>query len=105
MHLVDGAEEKPGEAYKIVRRELEAYGEGLTDKYEIVALNKIDALDPETLKKRRQSLRRAAGKPVFLVSGVSGAGVREILFEVLARMNDGKQAQAAAEDALEEWTP
>ncbi len=103
VHLIDGTEEKPGEAYKIVRRELEAYGEGLTDKYEIVALNKIDALDPETLKKRKQSLRRAAGKPVFLVSGVSGAGVRDVLFEVLAQMHGGKEA--AAEEALEEWTP
>ncbi|MET0183408.1 MAG: GTPase ObgE [Caulobacterales bacterium] len=82
LHLVDGTEEKPGAAYKTVRAELEAYGEGLEDKFEIVALNKADALDPETLKKRRDALKRACGKKVYVVSGVSGDGVRELLFEI-----------------------
>ena len=45
LHLVDGTGEHAGEAYKTVRAELEAYGEGLADKPEIVALNKADALD------------------------------------------------------------
>src|SRR5437764_1422476 len=40
LHLVDGTGEDAGEAYRTVRRELEAYGQGLTDKPEIVALNK-----------------------------------------------------------------
>src|SRR5215471_11834116 len=40
LHLVDGTSENPGEAYRIVRGELEAYGHGLTDKPEIVALSK-----------------------------------------------------------------
>ena len=82
LHLVDGTEEKPGAAYKTVRAELEAYDPTIVEKPEIVALNKIDALDPDTLKKRRDSLRRACGKPVMLVSGVSGKGVREVLFKL-----------------------
>ena len=40
--------EHAGKAYKTVRRELEAYGEGLAEKPEIVALSKVDALDPAT---------------------------------------------------------
>lgn len=94
LHLIDGTEEKPGAAYKTVRRELEAYDESLIDKPEIVALNKIDALDPETLKKRRDALRRACGKPVMLISGVSGKGVREVLY----KLNDIIQGRASAED-------
>ena len=47
LHLVDGTGEHAGEAYKTVRAELAAYGEGLADKPEIVALNKADALTPE----------------------------------------------------------
>src|SRR3954463_9863526 len=47
IHLVDGTQEDVGGAYHTVRDELVAYGEGLEDKFEIVALNKIDALDPE----------------------------------------------------------
>ncbi|KAF0172551.1 MAG: GTPase ObgE [Hyphomonadaceae bacterium] len=106
LHLVDGTEEKPGAAYKTVRRELEAYDASLIDKPEIVALNKIDALDPETLKKRRDSLRRACGKPVMLISGVSGAGVRETLFKlndvIRGRTGDDDETADATDGA---WQP
>jgi GTPase len=47
IHLIDGTQEDVVEAYRIIRGELEAYGEGLADKAEILALNKIDALSPE----------------------------------------------------------
>ena len=46
LHLVDGTGEHAGKAYKTVRHELEAYGHGLADKPEIVALSKADALTP-----------------------------------------------------------
>ena len=52
LHLVDGTSEHAGRAYKLVRRELEAYGHGLADKPEIVALSKADALDPEPSRSR-----------------------------------------------------
>ena len=39
LHLVSAQEENPGKAYKTVRAELDAYGNGLTDKLEIVALS------------------------------------------------------------------
>ena len=39
-------------AWRTVREELKAYGEGLADKPEILALNKIDALDSKTRKAR-----------------------------------------------------
>jgi GTP-binding protein len=50
LHIIDGTGEHAGEAYKTVRAELDAYGEGLADKPEIVALNKADALTPEQLE-------------------------------------------------------
>ena len=62
LHLVDGTGEHAGEAYKTVRAELEAYGQGLADKPEIVALTKIDALTPETIKQQAARLKRAARK-------------------------------------------
>ena len=45
LHLVDATCEHAGKAYKTVRTELEAYEGHLADKIEIVALNKIDAVD------------------------------------------------------------
>jgi GTP-binding protein len=79
LHLIDGTEDSPTKAYRTVRAELEAYGGGLIDKPEIVVLNKVDALDAASANRKRAALSRAIGKPVRLVSGVSGAGVRELL--------------------------
>src|SRR5947208_4176140 len=79
LRLVDGLSEDAGEAYRTVRRELEAYGQGLGDKPEIVALNKIDAVEPDELKKQKDRLKRAAKKTPLLLSGIAGDGVKEAL--------------------------
>ena len=72
LHLVDGTGEHAGEAYKTVRAELDAYGEGLADKPEIVALNKADALTPEQLKQQVARLKRAAKKTPLVMSAATG---------------------------------
>src|SRR5215469_10242766 len=58
LHLVDATCDHAGKAYKTVRRELEAYDAKLADKIELVALNKIDAVGPEELKKQKDRLKR-----------------------------------------------
>ena len=77
LHLVDGTGEHAGEAYKTVRAELEAYGQGLEEKHEIVALTKIDALTPEVIKQQAARLKRASKKTPLLLSAHSGKGVIE----------------------------
>ncbi len=79
LHLVDGTQDDVQAAYRVIRRELKAYGQGLIDKPEIVALNKIDALTPEEIKLKQTKLRRSARKPVYLLSGVSGEGRDAVL--------------------------
>jgi GTPase involved in cell partitioning and DNA repair len=64
LHLVEGTSEHAGRAYKVVRNELEAYGHGLSEKPEVVALSKADALTPEMLKEQLARLKRAATAPV-----------------------------------------
>jgi len=79
LHLVDGTAEDPAAAWRVVRGELAAYGSGLTDKPEIVALNKIDALTPELVDERRAALAEAVGGPVLAVSGAAGMAVEAVL--------------------------
>lgn len=79
IHLIDGTQEDVVEAYRIIRGELDAYGEGLSDKTEILALNKIDALSEEEREQKAAALEAASGKRPMLVSGVSGEGVTELL--------------------------
>jgi GTP-binding protein len=79
IHLIDGTQDDVAGAYEIIRHELEAYGEGLADKTELLALNKIDALTPEMREEKAAELEAVAGKRPYLVSGVSGEGVTELL--------------------------
>jgi GTPase len=79
LHLVDGTCEHAGKAYKIVRNELAAYGHGLADKREIVALNKADALTPEQLKEQTARLKGAAKAVPLVISAVTQQGVPQAL--------------------------
>ena len=99
LHLVDGTLEDPVAAYRTVRGELEAYGNGLVDKLELVALNKCDALTPDEIKTKRRALARACGSTVFVMSGATGRGVTEALRALAApiRVRGEKAAQAVAE--------
>jgi GTP-binding protein len=90
LHLVEGTSEHAGQAYKTVRRELEAYGHGLADKPEIVALSKADALDPETLKQQLARLKRAAKRTPLVLSSVSGQGVEAALRTMVEAIKDEK---------------
>jgi len=89
LHLVDGTEDDVAEAYRTIRTELEAYGHGLADKAELVALNKVDALTKSEIVEKSDALARAAGldeRGVFAISGVTGAGVERVLGTLLARV-------------------
>ena len=93
LHLVDGTEPDVAASYRALRGELEAYGNGLAGKPELVALNKIDALDEATLSARRAALEAARGGPVFALSGVSGAGLEPVLRALLAALPAPREAE------------
>jgi len=98
LQLIDGTEDDVGGAYKTIRRELRSYGHGLAAKPEIVGLNKIDAMPADEVRRKCRALSRAAGPgaTVLPLSGVSGAGVSEIVGALLAAID------TAREDALVE---
>jgi GTP-binding protein len=104
VHLIDGTEESATKAYRTVRAELEAYGEGLEDKAEIVVLNKIDTMTPAEANRKRSALSRAIGKEVRLVSGVAGTGVRELTIEVANQVQASRQPETV-EPSVEDWVP
>jgi GTPase len=79
LHLVDGTAEDPAAAYRTVRGELEAYGHGLNDKPEIVALTKTDALTPEAISEQVAKLKKATKKTPLPLSSQSRQGVPEVL--------------------------
>jgi GTPase len=104
LHLVDGTTEHAGKAYKTVRAELDAYGHGLADKPEIVALNKADALTAEELREQTARLKRAAKKTPLIVSAATGAGVPEVV-RALRKAIDGARHEQRPSPPLHAWQP
>jgi len=96
LHLIDGTQEDVQAAYRTIRRELKLYGGGLADKPEVVCLNKADALTDEELAEKKTKLRRTTKKPVFVLSGATGQGVPEVLFELLKHIDSARDAEGEA---------
>jgi GTP-binding protein len=95
LHLVDGAAGEVTKAYRTVRAEIEAYGNGLAEKPEIVALNKTDAMSPREIASRRAALAKACGRPVLLLSGATRDGVDAALRALWSAVRQARQARAA----------
>jgi GTP-binding protein len=104
LHLVDGTSDHAGEAYQTVRAELEAYGGGLAEKPEIVALNKADALTSEQIKMQTARLARITKTTPLVVSAATGAGMPEAL-RALVAMIDQNRAPADMPAQEPVWRP
>lgn len=83
LHLIDINQGDPAEAYRIIRAELEAYGAGLSEKTEIVALNKSDSFFPDEAEEIRAKFTAETGIEPFLISAVSKDGLRPLLFKLV----------------------
>ena len=99
LHLVSAMEENAGKAYKTVKKELDAYGGGLTDKTEIVALSQADVVDPAELKKKVASLKRACGQTPLVISAIVGLGMREVQRELARIIDEARRADPGVQAA------
>jgi GTP-binding protein len=99
LHLVDGTGEDVVGAYRTIRAELTAYGHGLTEKPEVVGLNKSDAILPQELASLRETLEAAAGSPVMALSGATGGGVTEVLRVLKTHVLEARARRSTAMEA------
>jgi GTP-binding protein len=93
LHLVDVTLDDPVEAYRAIRHELEAYDAGLEDKFEIVALNKADAVDADELADTLARFTREVGHAPLVISAVTGQGVDEAVGRLLETIREQRQAE------------
>ena len=97
LHVVDGTQDDVAGAYRTIRGELDAYAQGLEEKFEIVALTKIDALTQDEIARKRRALKAAAGTKIMPVSAVSHSGVDEILRALIARIDATREETGETE--------
>jgi len=108
LHLVSSRNENIAEAYETVRAELNAYGNGLAEKPEIVALSQADIIDEEEAREKLAELAKASGKRPFLVSAAAHKGLDDVLRAMFvyveqARGAAGKESEEA--DRAERYKP
>ncbi|MBV9389293.1 MAG: 50S ribosome-binding GTPase, partial [Chroococcidiopsidaceae cyanobacterium CP_BM_ER_R8_30] len=84
LHLIDANSDDPIGNYKTIQQELQAYGRGLAERPQILALNKIDAvdLDKSQISVLVTQLNQVSQAPVFPISAVTHAGLEPLLQQV-----------------------
>ena len=97
LHLVDATSDDPIADHHTIHQELQAYGRGLPDRPQIIALNKTDAVDRDRdLETIAAQLKDLTGAPVFVISAVTRSGLEPLLNQVW-QMLDAMQAAAEVE--------
>ncbi len=71
VHLIDSTEENPFDNYEKINLELQKHSEHLANLYQIIALNKIDAIDEDKKSELLEKFKKVSGN-VFMISAVTG---------------------------------
>ena len=89
VHLVDVSDASgrpdPVEDFKVINRELASFGHGLDEKPMIVVATKIDAANPEKLKKLAAHAKRRKLE-FHAISAVTGEGIDELKWALAKRL-------------------
>lgn len=86
LHIIDGTEENPIQNYKIINEELAKYSEKLANLYQIVAINKIDAISEEMITELEKEFNEIGVKPYF-ISAVTGENLDKLKLELENKVN------------------
>ena len=79
IHLIDVLSDDIVGDYQTIRTEIAAYGGGLEDKRELVALTKCDAVDEELQDMQADELEKVCGQRPWFISAVSGQGTKRLM--------------------------
>ena len=89
VHLVDVSDASgrpdPVEDFKVINKELASFGNSLDQKPMIVAATKIDAANPEKLKKLATHIKRRRME-FHAISAVTGQGIDELKWAIAKRL-------------------
>jgi len=102
LHLVDASQPGPVDQWRVVREELAAYGGGLENKPEILALSKVDLVTPQALAAKKRALENVSGQHVYTVSAATTQGVEPVLDKL---MEIAGRAQAMKVESDKSWSP
>lgn len=104
LHLVSAREDDIAAAYATVQGELEAYGNGLQDKLQILALSQADILPEDELEEKTSQLREVSGRDPLILSAATTRGVDTVLRKLMRIIEEARAPQIEPSVA-KPWTP
>jgi GTP-binding protein len=105
VHLVDGTDDNPVKNWKTVRDELDAYNPKLTQKREITAVSKIDAINEDRLVDIMADLKVAGATEVTALSAVAGTNMPETLRNLYTIIEQSRDGVDEAKKTSMPWQP
>jgi GTPase len=99
VHMVDCQAKDMAQDFKVISNELKEYDESLAERPQVVVINKIDTVDEETKEMLMDEFRPClpVGVPLFAISGVSGAGLRELVLSLWNEVQKLKKTDTVTE--------
>ena len=85
VHVVDAASTEgrdPVEDIKTIMKELDSYGQGLMERPQLIAANKVDCITPDMDDPLKRIEEAFPDLKVYPISGVTGKGIKELLFAI-----------------------
>ena len=87
IHLVDLTAENPLNNYKIINEELKKHSAQLAQVYQVIALNKIDAVEEEKREKYLKEFKQITDD-VFLISAATRENLKEFMYFVAQKVEE-----------------
>ncbi len=92
IHLVDLTTDTPVENYLKINEELKKYGGRLGNIYQIIVLNKIDAVDEKTVEEYKKEFSKFDGN-IFTISAATGKNIDELMYFVYKKVDEIPQPE------------
>ena len=89
LHVIDGNSDDPIGNYQTIQQELIAYGRDLSSRSQIIAVNKVDAVDEEILELIITELKELTNEPILVISAVTRQGL-DALMQLVWQSLDGE---------------
>lgn len=102
LHLIDATNDDVVEAYRVVRQELEEYGHDLSNKKEIIALNKCDALLDEEIEEKKSALAEVTSSKIHTISAAAQQNISYVLRDLMATICEFREAHDEQKDESDE---
>lgn len=98
VHLLDINSDDPIRDYKTIMGELKAFDKNLVKKPQLLAFNKVETRTKEEVKEAAQALKKKFPKvkKIYTISGVTGEGIKELVFAMWEMLEKEKKAEKKA---------